>query len=706
MTVKTNDYQVGLNVTDSKNIVLEADASTGDLIISNGVANGSKTEIQRIRNDGSGMSYIPSGVGAVAGTVQVKLREFSSVMDFGAIGNGVADDTAAIQAALAAKIRVYFPVGTYRVLSPLILRTGHTIIGAGRLNSIIRSEVINDSLFKTSTVVGFLYMSDLQLRGNGLTAGSGNGHALNLIDNDMVDPTFSPAQSTFERLYIRNFRGLDRRDNIGTQIDSAAVICVNTLGLVFRDTSIENCGYGFYMQLTQNCRILEPLVTACTAWGLLSYDNENINIIGGDINNSGDTAVTNATGIPETGLYTGNVLSARDENFMLIGIKLKGSPGIAQVHAFNTSATFRDGWYRASHEIDKDFIGVLITNPVDVSVSDIDFSPTSGNAFAATKKITHVKATVASTHNIAKVRVANNQFRTQGGTLVAACVHFVGSSTSTRMEGLEVSGNSFGMPLTVAGTCRIDADVLLDNGVYSDCVVRGNTHYTSTGTVNTAIVSVSRARTSNVATIISATHGLTTGDYVTLSLFSGTGYNVYSTPVTVSSTTQFTYTSPGPDEATTADVVGRITKNSVAKVAHYALASSTYRRNGFTENVFSSQATGAIAGRFSGFNPWLETFSANKSFTIADGNKSYMYQAAGVVNLTIPANTVAPFAVGTKFTIINKNGSGVITLAVTTDGFYLAGVGSAASRAIAANGIAFVEKVTATEWIISGTGVT
>ena len=38
-----------------------------------------------------------------------------NVLDYGAIGDGVADDTAAIQAALATGNSIYFPKGTYNV---------------------------------------------------------------------------------------------------------------------------------------------------------------------------------------------------------------------------------------------------------------------------------------------------------------------------------------------------------------------------------------------------------------------------------------------------------------------------------------------------------------------------------------------------------------------------------------------------------------
>jgi hypothetical protein len=73
--------------------------------------------------------FTQGGVGAVTRSVQSKLRETVSVKDFGAVGNGVADDTAAIQAALNSGAKqVFFPLGAYRT-GPLILPNYAHIVG-------------------------------------------------------------------------------------------------------------------------------------------------------------------------------------------------------------------------------------------------------------------------------------------------------------------------------------------------------------------------------------------------------------------------------------------------------------------------------------------------------------------------------------------------------------------------------------------------
>ena len=75
--------------------------------------------ITSVTGDASGMTYSQGGTGDVERTVQSKLQEFVSVKDFGAVGDGVTDDAAAIQAAILATYgrKLFFPAGTYIIKS-------------------------------------------------------------------------------------------------------------------------------------------------------------------------------------------------------------------------------------------------------------------------------------------------------------------------------------------------------------------------------------------------------------------------------------------------------------------------------------------------------------------------------------------------------------------------------------------------------------
>lgn len=78
------------------------------------------------------VQYTPAGTGAVTTTVQAKLRETVSVKDFGAVGNGSTDDTAAIQLALnSGAKKIYAPAATYKILGTLTIPTGVCLEGDG-----------------------------------------------------------------------------------------------------------------------------------------------------------------------------------------------------------------------------------------------------------------------------------------------------------------------------------------------------------------------------------------------------------------------------------------------------------------------------------------------------------------------------------------------------------------------------------------------
>lgn len=73
------------------------------------------------------IGFLQSGGGAVERTVEAKLRETVSVKDFGAVGDGVTDDTDAIQAALDAlknNQTLLFPIGNYKATAPLVMAPG------------------------------------------------------------------------------------------------------------------------------------------------------------------------------------------------------------------------------------------------------------------------------------------------------------------------------------------------------------------------------------------------------------------------------------------------------------------------------------------------------------------------------------------------------------------------------------------------------
>jgi hypothetical protein len=75
------------------------------------------------------VSYVPPFVGSVGTNVGDKLAQTVSVMDFGAVGDGVTDDTAAIQLALNSGASVInFPQGTYIIDGGLTLTAPDTTL--------------------------------------------------------------------------------------------------------------------------------------------------------------------------------------------------------------------------------------------------------------------------------------------------------------------------------------------------------------------------------------------------------------------------------------------------------------------------------------------------------------------------------------------------------------------------------------------------
>lgn len=98
------------------------------------------TQVTGNATDASVVSYNPPFTGAVGTNVEDKLAQYVNIKDFGAVGDGATDDTAAIQAALdyvhslAATNRptVYVPAGRYLITNTIQMYADTSICGEPR----------------------------------------------------------------------------------------------------------------------------------------------------------------------------------------------------------------------------------------------------------------------------------------------------------------------------------------------------------------------------------------------------------------------------------------------------------------------------------------------------------------------------------------------------------------------------------------------
>lgn len=83
----------------------------------------------------------------------------ANVLDFGAVGDGITDDTAAIQAAIAASNSIYFPAGTYLITAALVIPNGKVLRGESRISTVIkRLDTVSQTIGGLNTV-SILYLN-------------------------------------------------------------------------------------------------------------------------------------------------------------------------------------------------------------------------------------------------------------------------------------------------------------------------------------------------------------------------------------------------------------------------------------------------------------------------------------------------------------------------------------------------------------------
>jgi hypothetical protein len=100
-----------------------------------------------------------------------------NVKAYGATGDGVTDDTAAVQAACTAANGVFFPSGTYKVTSPITLKSNNMVFGEGASSVILYTGTATSqgALYansgSASTYVENLVVQNIKILGTVATAG-------------------------------------------------------------------------------------------------------------------------------------------------------------------------------------------------------------------------------------------------------------------------------------------------------------------------------------------------------------------------------------------------------------------------------------------------------------------------------------------------------------------------------------------------------
>ncbi len=147
--------------------------------------------VTQITGDASAITYNQGGTGAQDRTVKAKLQETVSVKDFGAVGDGVTDDTAAIQAALIAAAdkgqAVFAPAGIYLITDTIYCGPNTYLYGEGTWNAVSADSPVRGTVFKSTTSgIKFFYalaLSDLPVGISWPTSSNANSaHSFKLRD--------------------------------------------------------------------------------------------------------------------------------------------------------------------------------------------------------------------------------------------------------------------------------------------------------------------------------------------------------------------------------------------------------------------------------------------------------------------------------------------------------------------------------------------
>jgi len=295
----------------------------------------------------------------------------------------------------------------------------------------------------------------------------------------------------------------------------------------------------------------------------------------------------------------------------------------------------------------------------------------SGNVGIGNSAPAH-KLRVEGAVSINGILHANGTNGTSGQVLTSNGTGIYWSTVSGSASANSTGGN--GAIQYYNGTSLGSSTNLVFNGTN---IFLGNT----TANSNYGQTSLAVANSTNTATLTPIS--LTIGTQIANTLGFYAGANVYANTTTVffgNSTVNSVHT------ATTLGFYANSTVNTVITAA----AANSITINGFTIGYLEVPQNSQ---------------SAAYGLVRADSGKHILHPASdnNARTFTIPANANVAYPTGTVLTFTNM--ANTVTIAITTDTLYLAGVGTTGSRTLAAYGIATAIKINTSAWVISGTGL-
>ena len=353
------------------------------------------------------VDYDPAGLGAVQTNVQAKLRETVSVKDFGAVGDGVTDDTAAINAALATGKVVFLPAGSYAVESPILVpRGGASLVGYGQGLGFAQAVIRPLASFSGSAL--FVFDGDNEVGGWSFR----NRLADFMVWCDRVDNVKLPAVISVDKAYSLYFKNLWLEDVPGSgflisesnniHIDSCllggrnnstspyGVRCLSdsTGGTYITNCDIENFSVGVSQETDARVFLTNPYIERCgTGWKAIGNSSGQMTVLGGKI--SGINASTNCAliGGPNVSVFGGayypnggggiltNATTTRLENIQVVGVPVSVYTPYRNLYQQNNLSDVAKTWIEYTAIASK-----TVDDAVATSLFDITCPTASGNS--------------------------------------------------------------------------------------------------------------------------------------------------------------------------------------------------------------------------------------------------------------------------------------------------------------------------------------